>query len=415
MRNLLIVCDMFPPAFAPRMGYLCKFLKKKGWKITVVTEYINDQTFNFLEGNAEVSYINFYNKKGRVLKKIQWIKVMLLDYLFHYKDKKIIKICTPLLKKDKYEGIICSTYRTFPLPAAQTLAEKFKLPLVADLRDIIEEYASTEYITHKLSGFNWFDNWIIHIFKHRLLSDRNKALKTAYCVTSVSPWHILVLSQYNKNTKLIYNGFDPDLFFPKLVKTDKFTITYTGRLLSLAIRNPELLFQAIAKLLVNKEISPNDFCVKWYTDLESKSVIEKEAERFDVQSVMEYHGYVPATDIPDILNKSSILLSLTNKFEENGPKGFMTTKFFESLAVEKPILCVRSDESYLAQTIQETHSGLAATQVDEVYSFLKHYYNEWKMKGFTQSDVNRKQLAKFSREEQANQFEQIFETISKNG
>ena len=49
----------------------------------------------------------------------------------------------------------------------------------------------------------------------------------------------------------------------------------------------------------------------------------------------------------------------------------MTTKFFESLAVEKPILCVQSDEAYLAEAIKETHSGLAATRVDEVYDFLE--------------------------------------------
>ena len=37
------------------------------------------------------------------------------------------------------------TYRTFPLPAAQYIAEKYHLPLVIDLRDIVEQYASNEY------------------------------------------------------------------------------------------------------------------------------------------------------------------------------------------------------------------------------------------------------------------------------
>ena len=78
----------------------------------------------------------------------------------------------------------------------------------------------------------------------------------------------------------------------------------------------------------------------------------------------------------------------------------MTTKFFESLAVEKPILCVQSDEAYLAEAIKETHSGLAATRVDEVYDFLKHYYEEWQEKG-----------SNYSRKEQASQFARIFEEI----
>ena len=126
---------------------------------------------------------------------------------------------------------------------------------------------------------------------------------------------------------------------------------------------------------------------------------------------MDYHEYVPASDIPLILNKSSVLLSLTNKFDTSGPKGFMTTKFFESLAVEKHILCVQSDEAYLAEAIKETHSGLAATRVDEVYDFLKHYYEEWQEKGYTTSPVNRDKLSNYSRKEQASQFARIFEEI----
>ena len=399
---------MFPPAFAPRMGYLCKFLKQEGWEISVVTEYINDQTFQFLEGNATVTYLHYYNAPGKFLKKIQWIIVMLLDFLFHYKDKKIIKACEPFLRSGQYTGIICSTYRTFPLPAAQALAQKYSLPFIADLRDIIEEYASTEYIAHTLSGIQCVDDFITGIFTRRLLNDRNKALKAAHCVTSVSPWHVQVLRQYNPHTKLIYNGFDPELFYPEQIKTSKFTITYTGRLLSLAIRNPELLFKAVAKLLDDQVISNTDFRVVWYTDPESQAVIETETKRCHIESVMEYHGYVPATEIPSILNKSSILLSLTNKFESKGPKGFMTTKFFESLAVEKPILCVRSDEAHLAQTIQETHSGLAATEVDEVYDFIKRYYEEWKETGYTTIEVDKKKLATFSRKEQAHQFVELF-------
>ena len=123
------------------------------------------------------------------------------------------------------------------------------------------------------------------------------------------------------------------------------------------------------------------------------------------------HIAIVYADIPLILNKSSVLLSLTNKFDTSGPKGFMTTKFFESLAVEKPILCVQSDEAYLAEAIKETHSGLAATRVDEVYDFLKHYYEEWQEKGYTTSPVNRDKLSNYSRKEQASQFERIFEEI----
>lgn len=411
MRKILIICDMFPPAFAPRMGYLCKYLKRMGWEVTVVTEYISDDTFSFLTGNADVSYIQFYKATGKIRRRLEWVWVMLLDILFHYKDRKVINACSKILKTNDYKGILCSTYRTFPLPAAQEIAKKFQLPFIADLRDIVEQYASNEYISHSLNTFSWLDTAITKAFRYRLLKDRNKALRAAHCVTTVSPWHVKVLEQYHSNVKLIYNGYDPDLFYPQLIKTSRFTITYTGRLLSLATRNPGLLFDAIVKLADNNIIRPDTFRVVWYTDRESQSIIDQEALRKGVTSFMEYHDYVPASEIPFILNQSSILLSLANKSDQTGPKGFMTTKFFESLAVEKPILCVRSDEACLAKAIKETNSGLAATNVNEVYDFLKHYYEEWQEKGYTSSSVNRNLLLNYSRKEQAKQFARIFEEI----
>ena len=48
MRNVLILCDLFPPAFGPRMGYLCKYIKALGWNPVVLTEAINENMFTFL-------------------------------------------------------------------------------------------------------------------------------------------------------------------------------------------------------------------------------------------------------------------------------------------------------------------------------------------------------------------------------
>jgi hypothetical protein len=89
----------------------------------------------------------------------------------------------------------------------------------------------------------------------------------------------------------------------------------------------------------------------------------------------------------------------------------MTTKFFEALGVEKPILCVRSDEECLAQVIKETESGLAATCVDEVKKFILHYYDQWQKQGYTH--VNIKNKEQFSRQKQALQFEDIFNKVTK--
>ena len=89
----------------------------------------------------------------------------------------------------------------------------------------------------------------------------------------------------------------------------------------------------------------------------------------------------------------------------------MTTKFFEALAVEKPILCVRGDEGCLEQTIAETRSGLSAHNEEEVHRFLLHHYRRWQTVGFTTADPDREAVRRFSRRAQAGQFAQLFQSL----
>ncbi len=254
--KILILCDMFPPAFGPRMGYLCKYMKRAGWKPVVVTEQINDNTFSFLKEETPVTYVNFFRCKRKILQKLEWIYIFILDYFFHYKDKKMAKAASRLLEEGEYAGVLCSSYRAFPLPAARYVAEKYHLPLVIDLRDIVEQYASNEYIAHSFHTFPWLDRKITAIFRQKLLRDRNNALAKADQVTTISPWHVKELQTYNPNTELIYNGYDPEIFYPERHQTSQFVITYTGRLISLATRDPRLLFEAVSRLDREKLIDP---------------------------------------------------------------------------------------------------------------------------------------------------------------
>ncbi|MDR1980019.1 MAG: hypothetical protein LBQ39_00180 [Tannerellaceae bacterium] len=412
--KILILCDMFPPAFGPRMGYLCKYLARAGWKPAVVTEYIDDHTFEFLTGYAPVTCIHYYKAKGKVARKLERLFVFLMDILFHYKDRKVIAVASNWLKTGEYAGILCSTYRTFPLPAARKLARKFNLPFIADTRDIIEQYAAHEYIARPPRLFPWLDKQIIRLFRYRLLYDRNRALRDAACITTVSPWHVEMMKRYNPRVELVYNGYDPELFYPVHLPTPQFRITYTGRLVSLATRDPRLLFQAISALSATGAIRPDEFRVQWYIDDASRELIRPLAAGYGIASYMDYSGYAPADRIPAILNESSILLQLANKAGDGGPKGIMTTKLFEALAVEKPLLLVRSDESYLEETILRTRAGKAARTVDDVTDFILHYVARWKEKGYTNVVVNREETASFSRSKQAEQFMHIFAGMIKD-
>ena len=411
MKKVLIICDLFPPAFGPRMGYLCKYIRAFGWEPAVVTEEVDEKTFTFLAGNCPVASVNYYPSHGKRMRKLQWLATFLLNLFWDYKNYRLYKAADAVARKEAFDVVLCSTYRTFPLPAALRIARKYRLPLVTDLRDIIEQYTGNEFITHPLPRFLGFDCWGAAAFKRKSLRQRNRVVRQADFVTTVSPWHMEVLGAYNPNTALIYNGFDPDLFFPRHEPTDRFILTYTGRLLSTAMRDPGLLLEALGRLREKGVLRPENCRVYWYVDPLSWQTIAAEAEKAGVTEFMDFKGYVPAADIPSVLCRSSVLLLLTNRSGEKGPKGVMTTKFFESLAVEKPILCVRSDEGCLEEALRESNAGVAARNVEEACRFLEDCFAQWKEKGYTRTAADPTVVRAYSRKEQAGQFARIFNQL----
>jgi len=417
-KSILIICDLFPPAFGPRMGYLCKYLRLYGWNPVVVTEDIVEETFSFLakqlqENNLDITRIRYYRKNGWI-GKVEWGWAFLRDVLFSYKDKRIYREAMTLAEIYSFDLILCSTYRTFPMRAAVRIAQKKRLPLIIDLRDIIEQYTGNEFITHAIPKLFGLDKLIAAVFRKRNLTIRNKLLQKAVAVTTVSPWHVSVLKTFNVNTRLIYNGYDPELFYPANLKTDKFYITYTGRLLSTAMRDPDLLFQAVQRLSKEGVITLDTFQIRWFVDKKSEKTITQAAAKYPaIEACMDYYGYIAASEIPKTLHESSILLLLTNRATStSGPQGVMTTKLFESLAVGKPILCVRGDEGCLEEVINRTRSGLSAHTADEVYDFIKNHYLRWTA-GLPYEDYSdREEIKKFSREAQAKQFVEIFDLFT---
>lgn len=415
MKRILILCDMFPPAFAPRMGYLCKYMQRAGWKPYVVTEEIPESMFTFLAGLVPATYVRFFHHRKSPVGKLEWLGVFLGDLLFHYKDRQMVKAADALFRQEKFDAVLCSTYRTFPLPAALRIARKHHVPLVADLRDIVEQYAGNEFISKPVHLFPWLDRMIAKIYRKHLLKNRNKVLRQADCLTTVSPWHVQTLSAYNRNVRLIYNGYDPELFFPEYPQTKQFCLTYTGRILSFGIRDPRPLFEAVRRLDNEHAIDPKDFRMVWYVDAHSRDLLDEAARHDQVEKYMDYHPYVGAEKIPDILHHSSILLQIANKCDANGPKGIMSTKLFEAMATGKPLLCVRSDESCLEQAIRETHTGTSARTADEAYRFILEQYRLWKRQGFTAIEPNIQAVERFSRRKQAEEFMQLINELTNNG
>ena len=389
-RILLITDAVTKPLYTPRVRNLYHYFSQKDIKIDWFTEQHEEIPSNF---NLKLHQIPFYKHNG-LLGKIEWSIKNILNLLFDYKNNFFAKKVLTATQNKNYDLVFCSTFHTFGLKAALKVAQKQNIPLHLDLRDIAEQCDTNEYNNSKIAL-----GLISKIYRNINISRRNQVLKQAHSITTVSPWHVNFLKQFNPNTHLIYNGYDSTLFQPRTTKTNYFDIIYTGKWYSPTLQDPTLLFQALA------EINNPQIRLIWYTNADVHSQISKLAQQHNLTTPLIINNYVPNNEIPNLLNRSSIILVLTNK----GNRGIMTTKFFEAIGVEKPILCVRSDEECLAQTIKKTNAGLAATNVEEVKEFILYHYNEWQQNGYTHINITNKE--QFSRQNQAIQFEKIFNQV----
>ena len=82
MKNLLIVCDAFPPAFAPRMGAISKYLQELGWNVYVLTEKQESLGFFTEFCSQNVLELEYYKSSN----KLAWLGGFLIDLFFENTD-----------------------------------------------------------------------------------------------------------------------------------------------------------------------------------------------------------------------------------------------------------------------------------------------------------------------------------------
>ncbi len=407
MKQLLMLLDHFPPAFAPRMGYLAKYLKDMGWD-AVALHCPHPEINTGFEHLAK--YIENYNIDIKHLFKNHTINRFLSEFygltkfrhLWSLDDEAMYKKTQEILKCRHFDAIICSTASFFPLNCASRIAKETKLPMLIDLRDIYEQN------TNLLST-----NTLSRLLHKRQIVRRNKILANAAAVTTVSSWHKNFLSQFNNNTSLVFNGFDENIFvFPKAIETKKFTITYTGSITlngEDSQRSPELLFQAVSEQQNKQNVSTENICIRFFTNEQSFPLIKHLAKKYNVENV-ETHGRVAAVEVPQLLYNSNILLLLAS---EKNTRGVLTTKLFEYMASNREILCIPNSGGEIEHLLTQSQAGCCINTLPELCAYLKFKYNEWQKKHYVEPHTDRLFAENFSRERQAMQFVNILNNIIK--
>jgi len=283
-----------------------------------------------------------------------------------------------------------------PLRIGRDLSERLGVPWIADFRDIAEQEQGVAA------------GWRVRLLRLRANLRWKMLIRTATWLTSVSSFHCRILkAKTGRPCELIYNGYDADKFHHiEPVRTGRFRIVYMGRILSKSLQNPCLLFEALDALLSDGRIDSNHIEIFFYAT-EAK-ILHAIAGRFRSWELCRIYDRIDYKDVPEFLHNASVLLLLS----EHERRGVLTTKLFEYLAMERPILCVRTEpESEIAAIVHEANAGYAGDNLESVKAFLLRFYNQWSAQGYCSVPIKREYVKNFSREAQARKLSEVLNQV----
>ena len=223
------------------------------------------------------------------------------------------------------------------------LKKKTKVNWIADFRDPWTTIGYQKSL--KLSSFA--------ASKHKKLEREVLTYADEIIVTSKS-----TKAEFAEITKkpihVITNGYDVETVERQKVDA-KFSISHIGSLLS--ERNPEILWQTLAELVVEIPSFKDDFELKLIGTV-SESVLQS-IEENSLNSFLHNLGYVSHAEAIAAQRKSQVLLLL--EIDSPATKAIIPGKLFEYMVSGRPILALGPEGADFADILKETNTGIFIT------------------------------------------------------
>jgi hypothetical protein len=402
MKKILIISSTFPPNSSVgglRPFYFFKYFNESELDTFVFT--VNHDSYNNLMDldidNSLMHKVNFLNytknrerdyiEKRTILKKIR-------DFFnpSYSSPPGLLDAAIENIQKvydiNSFDLILTTVPDMWTATLGSRLSKKYNKKLIIDFRDAHEqELGMPRTYRQKVQNF-------------RLLNARRNIVKNAFQLITVSEFLAQQLEKkINKKTSVIYNGFDNQIFISddklkqndKLQKDSTVKIVYTGRILNLWYQNPLPLINVINSLSNAK--NPKVKIELHFYGVEQK-IINSLINNKDFNNIF-FHDRVNYNKVNDILNEADLLLVLTN----NGRRGILTTKLYEYMPIQKPVICLPNEDKELAEIICKYGLGFSLKDQEEIEDFFKNY--DQNMISFDADKVLRKKTIFFTRENQS--------------
>jgi len=301
-----------------------------------------------------------------------------------------------ILRQQNIHAIISTSPPETSHIIAKRLKDEFKIPWVADFRDL------------------WTQNYYYLYSPLRKSIERRlelNTLSTAEALVTVSQPAADDLRSLHRQKPVhsIPNGFDPaEVNTTPGNLTDKFTITYTGNLYP-GKQSPEPLFAALRDLITEGSMDASDIEVRFYGP--EAGWIYKQAERYELTGTVRQFGVVPREITLNKQRESQLLLLL--KWNDTRQRGFYTAKIFEYLAARRPVLAVGGFPDVVDQLLDETKAGVSGQTGEDIKAVLLRLYQEYKSTGAVSYSGDEAETSKYSHREMAKRFAAILDIITR--
>lgn len=308
--------------------------------------------------------------------------------------KPSVRYLSAWLKENPVDAIISSGPPHSMHLIAMALKKRFNIPWVADFRDPWT----------KIDFYNELRlTWMADRKHHRL--ERKVAITADSVITVGNQMREEFEALGAKKVVTITNGFDTaDRIEGEVEMDKKFTLAHFGTVNK--ARNPELLWQVLAGLVLENKQFANDLELKFVGRLDSSA--REALEMHHLGQYLTKIDFLPHKEVLLKQRQSQVLLLLINQTHNAG--GILTGKFFEYLAAERPILAIGPTKGDVADILTSSKAGAIVDFEDRegLKACILDFYDKYKTSRLL---VNPAGIQHYSRFELTRKLTSVLESI----
>ncbi len=359
--TFFVVTTTFPPrggSSVQRVAKFCKYAKRMGAEPVVITAHFNgslrDETLlEDLPEDLEVHRVpNSILGSSSLISRLQrrLARAFLPDEHSAW-GRSACRAARSLAANRQFDAVFVSYGAPSALKAGVAIGRMLKIPIVTDIRDFNQKNIMNK---KKIQSYGLIRQFLINRLEASLFLEISRFSVVSRTYASALSSHYSV----EKNMiHTIYNGYDPDDFRDRVVKSEsgieKPILRYVGFITHLpSFQNLVAAISKINKARINEQKPLVRLEVFGENNL---ALLQDIIRSYSAAEFCSVKGYVPHNEAIEKMTSASALVLL-----QHGESGVLTGKLFEYIGAVRPILLINNGNHELKALISEHSLGYVA-------------------------------------------------------